>query len=143
MLCFAATCVATFYHYALGWKAPYPFWSLPVLLGTAGGLGLLAGPAGLLALRRRRDPELADPSQDGMDLAFLALLFLVSLTGLLLLALRETRAMGTLLAVHLGVVLAFFLTLPYGKFVHAPYRLAALARCPIERRRPLPEIGPE
>src|SRR4030095_15378836 len=27
MLCFAATCVATVYHYALGWKAPYPFWS--------------------------------------------------------------------------------------------------------------------
>ena len=47
MLCFAATVVATVYHYALGWKAPYPFYSLPVILGTLGGLGLLAGSAGL------------------------------------------------------------------------------------------------
>ncbi|MGZ5048666.1 MAG: tricarballylate utilization 4Fe-4S protein TcuB [Usitatibacter sp.] len=143
MLCFAATCVATLYHYGFGWKAPYPFWSLPVALGTAGGAGLLAGTAGLLALRLRRDPQLADPAQDGMDIAFLALLFAVASTGLLLLAFRETRAMGTLLAVHLGAVLALFLTLPYGKFVHALYRVAALARFHIERRRPLPDIGPE
>ena len=44
MLCFAATCVATLYHYALGRAAPYPLASLPVLLGTAGGIGLLIGP---------------------------------------------------------------------------------------------------
>jgi citrate/tricarballylate utilization protein len=143
MLCFAATSVATLYHYAFGWKAPYGFWSLPVLLGTAGGVGLLVGPAGLLWLKRRRDALLVDPSQDGMDLAFLALLFLVSATGLALLALRETRAMGILLAVHLGAVLALFLSLPYGKFVHALYRFAALTRFHIERRRPLPEIGSE
>ncbi|KAG0941760.1 hypothetical protein G6F31_014971 [Rhizopus arrhizus] len=30
MLCFAATCVATLYHYLLGQQAPYPFWSAPV-----------------------------------------------------------------------------------------------------------------
>ena len=143
MLCFAATSVATLYHYAFGWKAPYGFWSLPVLLGTAGGVGLLIGPAGLLWLKRRRDALLVDPSQDGMDLAFLALLVLVSASGLALLALRETRAMGILLAVHLGAVLALFLSLPYGKFVHALYRFAALTRFHIERRRPLPEIGSE
>ena len=39
MLCFAATCVATLYHYFLGEPAPYPFWSAPVLLGTVGGVG--------------------------------------------------------------------------------------------------------
>lgn len=37
MLCFAATVVATGYHYFAGWEAPYPFFSLPVLLGTLGG----------------------------------------------------------------------------------------------------------
>ena len=36
MLCFASTSVATLYHYAFGWPAPYAFWSLPVLLGTIG-----------------------------------------------------------------------------------------------------------
>jgi citrate/tricarballylate utilization protein len=143
MLCFAATTVATIYHYVFGWKAPYPFYSLPVILGTLGGIGLLVGPAGLLWLKFQRDPQLADRSQRGMDDGFLVLLFLVSLTGLLLLLLRETRAMGVLLAVHLGVVLALFVTLPYGKFVHALYRFAALVRFHIERRRPLPEIGSE
>jgi citrate/tricarballylate utilization protein len=143
MLCFAATSVATIYHYAFGWKAPYPFWSLPVLLGTVGGIGLLAGPAGLAWMKHRRDPELADPAQKGMEAGFLALLFLTSLTGLLLLAFRETRAMGLLLVAHLGLVLALFAMMPYGKFVHALYRFAALVRFHLERRRPLPDITPE
>ena len=143
LLCFAATSTATIYHYALDWKAPYPFWSLPVLLGTVGGVGLLAGPAGLAWLKRRRDPELADPAQRGMEAGFLALLFLTSLTGLALLAFRETAAMGMLLVAHLGVVLALFATMPYGKFVHALYRLAALARFHLERRRPPEHTAPE
>jgi citrate/tricarballylate utilization protein len=36
--------------------------------------------------------------------------------------------MGVLLLVHLGCVLALFLTLPYGKFVHGLYRTAALLK---------------
>ena len=57
-----------------------------------------------------------------MDVGFLVQLLLVSSTGLLLLALRESAAMGIMLALHLGAVMAFFITLPYGKFVHAIYR---------------------
>ena len=143
MLCFAATSVATIYHYVFGIRAPYPFWSLPVILGTLGGVGLLIGPAGLLWLKYVRDPELGDRAQTGMDVAFIALLFLTSLTGLVLLAVRETRGMGLALAIHLGAVLALFVTMPYGKFVHALYRFAALVRFHVERRRPLPEIGTE
>ena len=143
MACFAATCVGTIYHYVLGWPAPYPFWSLPVLLGTLGGVGLLIGPAGLLWLKERRDSALTSDSQTGMDVAFLVLLFLVSLTGLLLLVLRETAAMGTLLSVHLGVVMGLFITMPYGKFVHAVYRFAALVRFHVERRRPSPGLSAE
>jgi citrate/tricarballylate utilization protein len=44
--------------------------------------------------------------------------------------------MGLLLAVHLGVVMALFLTLPYGKFAHGIYRSAALLKYAIERRLP-------
>ena len=143
LLCFAATGVATILHYVFGIRAPYPFWSLPVLLGTIGGIGLLIGPVGLLWLMAKRDALLADEKQAGMDAAFLVLLFLTGLTGLALMAFRETRAMGVLLAVHLGAVLALFLTLPYGKFVHALYRFAALVRFHIERRRPLPQIASE
>ena len=136
LLCFAATSVATLYHYLLDRHAPYPFWSLPVLLGTAGGLGLLAGPAGLLWLNLRRHPLEGDANQRPMDRGFIALLFLASATGLALLAWRDTGAMALLLAIHLGVVLALFLTLPYGKFAHAAYRCAALLKFNIEKRLP-------
>ena len=143
LLCFAATCVGTFYHYLLHWPAPYPLLSLPVVLGTVGGVGLIVGPAGLFYLRLRRDADLADSKQNGMDLAFIALLFLTSATGLALLAWRNTGSMGALLALHLGFVLALFLTLPYGKFVHAVYRFAALVRYHVERQRPPPALGGE
>jgi citrate/tricarballylate utilization protein len=128
MLCFAATSVATLYHYLLGREAPYPIYDLPVLLGTAGGVGLLIGPAGLLVAKFRREPDMLDEKRLGMDVAFLAMLFLTSLTGLALLAFRETAAMGMLLAIHLGVVFALFFTMPYGKFVHGLYRFLALVR---------------
>ena len=134
LLCFAATSVATVYHYAFGWHAPYPVYSLPVLLGVAGGLGLLIGPVGLFVLSNRRDPKLTDPARKGMDTTFIAMLFLTSLTGFLLLILRDTGAMGLLLAVHLGVVFALFVSLPYGKFVHGLYRFLALVKYAGERR---------
>ncbi|XQU71989.1 Tricarballylate utilization protein TcuB [Cupriavidus sp. H18C1] len=136
MLCFAATTVATFYHYALGLHAPYAYTSLPVVLGTLGGIGLLIGPAGLLWLNLRRDPRTGDPDQRPMDRGFIALLFLTSASGLALLAWRDTGAMAALLAVHLGIVMALFLTLPYGKFAHGIYRSAALLKWHIEKRRP-------
>ena len=127
LLCFAATTVAAFYHW-LGWPAPYGYSSAPVVLGTLGGFGLLVGPAGLYSISRLRDETATDPTQRPLELGFLVLLFLSSLTGLALLILRETQAMATLLIVHLGVVLALFLTLPYGKFVHGLYRAAALVK---------------
>ena len=54
---------------------------------------------------------------------------------LLLLALRETALMGTLLAVHLGFVAGLFITMPYGKFIHMLYRYAALVKNAIEQSR--------
>ena len=134
LLCFAATSVAAFYHNVLGWVAPYPVLSVPVLLGCVGGAGLLAGPLGLLWLKMHRPPERHDQIQFGMDLVFLVLLFETSLTGFLLLASRESAAMGILLGVHLGTVAGLFLMLPYGKFVHGVYRICALIRYAAETR---------
>jgi citrate/tricarballylate utilization protein len=106
---------------------------LAVLLGTGGGTALLIGSGGLLGLKWLSHQTPDHLAARGMDVGFLALLFLTSLTGLLLLALRETSSMGILLAIHLGVVLALFVSLPYGKFVHGMYRFAALARYSIEQ----------
>jgi citrate/tricarballylate utilization protein len=133
MLCFASTSVATLYHY-LGREAPFPWYDLPVVLGTLGGIGLIVGPIGLLREKSRRDPVLQDEKKYGMDVAFLAMLFMTSLTGMALLGLRATPAMGLLLALHIGVVFALFITLPYGKFVHGFYRFVALVRYARERR---------
>jgi citrate/tricarballylate utilization protein len=125
-LCFASTTVAAIYHVIFGWPAPYAYSSLPVVLGTAGGVGLLIGPAGLVALRGVRDPALGDPAQRDLDISFIAMLFLTSATGLLLLVLRGSPLMPALLVGHLGFVLALFVMLPYGKFIHGIHRMTAL-----------------
>jgi citrate/tricarballylate utilization protein len=134
LLCFASTCVATLYHYLLAREAPYPWFDLPVVLGTVGGIGLVVGPAGMLAAKFHRDPAMSDQPRFGMETAFIVMLLLTSLSGLLLLVLRDSPAMGLLLAAHLGVVFALFITMPYGKFVHGFYRLLALVRYAKERR---------
>lgn len=134
MLCFAATSIATIYHYGFGREAPYPLWDLPVVLGTLGGIGLLIGPQGLYLAKKARNSALRDAGGQGMENAFLALLFLTAASGLALLALRATPLLTQALALHLGVVLGLFITLPYGKFVHGIYRFAALVNYAMERK---------
>ena len=136
ILCFASTSVATLYHYVLNLHAPYALSSVPVLLGIVGGLGLLIGPAGLLWLNVQRHPDHGDAAQRPMDRGFIVLLFLVSLTGLALMIWRDSSAMALLLAIHLGVVMALFATMPYGKFAHGFFRGAALLKYAIEKRQP-------
>ncbi len=105
------------------------------MLGTIGGIAMLAGTGGLLYLKTRMDAVPAASRSMGMDISFLVLLFFTSLTGLLLLVLRATPAMGTLLIVHLGFVVGLFITMPYGKFIHALFRFAALIRNAMEQSR--------
>lgn len=135
MLCFASTSVATLYHYLLGLSAPYALNSLPVILGTLGGIGLIIGPVGLLYLNYKRDSAHGDANQKPMDRAFILLLLLISASGLGLLAYRDTSWMSIWLVVHLGFVMSFFLTMPYGKFAHGIYRTAALLKNAIEKRQ--------
>ena len=136
MLCFAATSLATVYHYAFGWVAPYDLPSLPKVLGVIGGVSLLLGTAGLFKLHVQRHPSHGDVAQKPMDLGFIALLFLISLSGLALWLSRGSAAMPSLLAIHLGMVMALFATLPYGKFAHGIFRTAALLRYSVEKRQP-------
>jgi len=133
-LCFASTSVAAVYHAGFGWRAPYAYVSVPVVLGTIGGIGLVVGPLGLLAQYRARDLALKDPAQSSMDLSFIVMLLMTSVTGLLLLLLRDSTMMPPVLVIHLGFVLGLFLTLPYSKFVHGIYRMAALLKFSSEQK---------
>ena len=63
LLCFAATCVATLYHYALGRPAPYDLLTLPKLLGIPGGVSMVIGTLGLFRLNLRRHPLHQDAAQ--------------------------------------------------------------------------------
>jgi citrate/tricarballylate utilization protein len=105
------------------------------VLGSLGGIGLMIGTAGLLYLKWRSDRVPSEGQMMQMDVGFILVLFLSAATGMLLLAFRETAAMGTLLVIHLGVVAAFFIMLPYGKFAHVVYRYSALVRNSIEQSR--------
>jgi len=138
MLCFAATSLATVYHYVFGWSAPYDLPSVPKLLGAVGGVSLALGTAGLWRLNRRRHPLHGDAAQKPMDLGFISLLFLTATSGLALWLARGTPVLGLLLCLHLGAVMALFATLPYGKFAHGIFRTAALLRHAVEKRQPSP-----
>ncbi len=126
LLCFASTSSATVMHYVFALEAPYGFYSLPKLLGVPGGLLLTLG-CGLLAwLKTRADRDLGAPRYWGGEMAFVLLLGAVGATGLALYAATGTAAVPALLALHLGLVLTFFLLTPYSKMAHGFYRLAAL-----------------
>jgi len=127
-LTLVSTTIAAVYHYILGQGAPYEYFSAPVITGTIGGILVVIGAIGLTVIKLKADKEPMSEKLFGMDFSFIALLFFVNLTGLLLLFLREGELMPILLCIHLGFVLAFFLILPYCKFVHALYRFGALLK---------------
>ena len=138
--CVASTVAAAISQDFAGDPPPYPVLSAPVLLGVAGGAGLVIGCAGLLALRRadgrqpagddpaHSDPAREDPALARRGYALLTGLLLLAVSGLLTLVLRDTAAFGPVLVVHLAAVAACFAIAPYTKFMHAVYRFLALVR---------------
>lgn len=138
---FAATTIAAIMHNLLHITPPYPLWSPPVVLGTGGGLAMILGTTALIRLKWRSDERPAEARMISKDYGFLCSLLLVNVTGMLTLALRESTLLGAILAVHLGTLVAFFLTMPYGKFVHFVYRYGALVRHRIESRAEVAPVG--
>ncbi len=134
--CLASTAVAAATHHLLGQPAPYALTSPPVLLGAAGGVGIVIGCAGLASIKALADPRPSAPAARADGWALLANLFLAASSGLVLLIFRETAAMGLLLLMHLGAVTGLLASLPFGKFVHGPFRAAALLRAAMERASP-------
>ncbi len=130
---FASTSLAAIYQDLLDRLPPYALLSAPVILGSLGGVAMIVGSIGLIALKLRSDPTPAGAGATGLDYAFLMLLGLASLSGMLTLAFRGTGAMGSMLAVHLGLIAALYVTAPYGKFVHFVYRYLAIVRHRVEQ----------
>lgn len=127
LLCLASTTSGTVMHYLLDWPAPYGFWTPPKLLGVPGGALMTVGAIWLAVLKGRADPALGANAVVG-ETAFVLLLGAAGATGLALYAATGTALVPALLAIHLGCVLAFFLTTPYSKMAHGAYRFAALVR---------------
>jgi len=127
--CFASTLSAAFLQDVLGIGPPYPLLSVPVAAGTAGGVSMLAGCAGLIALKRR-----GEPPPRVADYGLLLGLGLLALTGLLTLLLRATPAFGLILVVHLATIVVCFAIVPYTRLVHAGYRFLAIVSDNLEQR---------
>lgn len=126
LLCVASTVSAAIEQDLLGISPPYPYLSVPVATGTLGGVGMIVGGAGLLALKARSDAARSTASMRAADYAFTTALLLLAATGLLTLAVRDTPAFGPVLTAHLAAVMVGFAVAPYTKFAHWPYRLLAI-----------------
>jgi citrate/tricarballylate utilization protein len=133
---FVATVAAFVLQDFFGLLPPYPLLSMPVVFGSVGGVAMIVGASGLLLLKWQSDRAPVDERTFNLDWLFLLSVDVVSITGMLLLALRETPAMGILLVVHLATVLALYVSAPYGKFAHFVYRYAALVQNRLELRSP-------
>jgi citrate/tricarballylate utilization protein len=110
----------------LGISPPYAYLSVPVAAGTLGGIGMIAGGAGLLALKARSHQDRSTPGMRKADYAFTAALLVLAASGLLTLAVRDTAAFGPVLVAHLAAVMVAFAIAPYTKFAHWTYRLLAI-----------------
>jgi len=135
IVAFVATALAFLQQDFLGWMPPFPLASWPVALGSVGGIAMIVGCLGLLYVKARADREPSEAKSLGMDNVFLVVLLVVNLTGMLLLALRETGMMGSLLVVHIATVFALYFGVTYGKFAHVMYRFTALVQDKLEQRR--------
>jgi citrate/tricarballylate utilization protein len=128
LLCFLATVAATVMHYGFNLPAPYGLFSLPKLFGLTGGVLLCVGTAALAWLKCQADRSLDDAAVWSAEFGFIVVLGLTGLSGMLLYFTGDTIAMPFLLASHLGLVLAFFLLMPFTKMAHGFYRFAALCK---------------
>ena len=127
-LCVVSTVAAAVLQDILGDQPPYAWLSAPVISGAIGGIGLLAGCAGLLLLKAHSSPVTSIAQMTVKDYGLLSALAFLALSGLAVLLTRDTAAFGIVLLIHLAAVILSFASAPYSKFVHVVFRFAALIR---------------
>lgn len=130
-----STASAAIIQDVLGSDPPYRLLSVPVVFGVLGGLSMVLGCTGLIALKRRANPAPSDPGMIIRDYGLLIGLDVLGITGLLTFALRTTPAFGIALVVHLAFVFVAFAIAPYTKFVHFIYRFLSILKDNLERDR--------
>ena len=128
LFCFIATNLGVVWTHCLDLHAPYDFTQAPKIFGFIGGILLCLGTIGLLFAKIEADEEIKDKNSISMDYALIAMLFVSSFSGLALMVLKETFLISYMLYFHLSSVLAFFVMMPYSKFVHIFYRFIALLK---------------
>jgi citrate/tricarballylate utilization protein len=134
LLTFVATSSAAFMENFLDLNPPYPYFSVPVVSGTVGGIMQVIGVSWLLVLKGKADPELTTSTMKAADYWLLIVLGILNFTGLLVLVFRTTEAFGVLLVLHLVPVIVFFTVAPYTKFVHWVYRVLSIHKDSLERQ---------
>jgi len=128
ILAILSTITAAIYQEILGILPPYSRSSPPVVLGTAGGILIIAGSTGLLYLKQKASKELISRAMIDLDVYMLALLDLIAITGVLTMIFRETIYMGLIFVIHMGLVVTLFIIAPYSKIIHILYRVLSLVK---------------
>lgn len=143
-LAFLSTVIAAILQDFFRMEPPFSLLSAPVVTGSIGGLLMVIGCSGLLLLKleaSRKAGALISRTMLSMDNAFIAVLDVAAITGMLTLVLRDTPAMAAMLSLHLGSLVALYATAPYGKFVHAVYRFQALLKNRSDQRTDARRLG--
>ena len=128
LFCFIATNLGAIWMHFLGLNAPYDITQAPKIFGLVGGIMLCVGTLGLLFIKLEADDEIKDSQSVGMDYVLIVMLFLSSFSGLCLMVSKQSLLLAYMLYFHLSTVLAFFVMMPYSKFVHIFYRFIALLK---------------
>ena len=123
----AATTGSFIYTVILGRELSLPLWDPVKIIGNFGGLILLAG---LTWISYRRLAKRNEAGKAGyFDWFFVGLLYITTLTGFLLEAIRfaELSVLAySIYLVHLVFYFTLFTYLPYSKFAHVIYRTLAM-----------------
>ncbi|MCG3109437.1 hypothetical protein L3N51_01729 [Metallosphaera sp. J1] len=133
VLDFIATVIASIYQNILHVNPPYPVSSPVVITGVVGGLLILLSVFSLIILKNKSNKMLIDREMISMDGWLLYILLFISITGLLLLLLRNQPFMGVLLILHLSITVPLFVLAPFSKLTHIVYRYLATYKYNIEK----------
>jgi len=125
-LCFVSTTSAAVMQDIMGADPPYGYVSVPVVSGVVGGIALMIGCTTLLRLKARSSRVTSFRQMNIKDYGLLVSLDFLAASGLAVLLLRDTRAFGIVLLVHLAAIGTTFAAAPYSKFIHVLYRFLAL-----------------